>query len=275
MTSILDNISSIKKEKSKNGIIFYVNESLDDTFFLPSIEEEVDIILAPNTHLNLLEKDVPNFKRRYHLKEGSTLRHNFLVLDSLGKENRIIEIDENASWDAAYADFSSKNNNIKIDCYLNDKGARGIFHLASLARHEVKKIFDINFTHNAPFSESQMENYGVVRDASTLFFIGTSHIKKGAYRSNAKQSSKIMVFDPKCHVSASPILRIDENDVLATHAAAEGRINEEHMFYLMSRGLKEEEAKRIITLGYLNPILPLMFDEKIRKEVENIILERM
>lgn len=275
MKSILDNILSIKKEKHKNGIIFYINETINDTLFLPYIDEDVEIILEDNVTLYLLEKDISSHLRKYHLKSGATLHHNFLILD--GKEDckRVIKVEENATWDAAYADFCMNSCNIKIDCYLENKGAKGSFHLASLAKNKVKKIFDINFTHAMGNTESSMENYGVVRDSSTLFFIGVGHIQKGAKKSKAKQSTKIMVFDPKCHVSASPILRIDENDVEASHSAAEGKINEEHMFYLMSRGLEQEEAKRIITLGYLNPILPLIFDEEVRKEVENIILERM
>ena len=80
-----------------------------------------------------------------------------------------------------------------------------------------------------------------------------------------------MVFDEKSNGIAKPILKIDENDIQASHAAIVGKINDEHIFYLTSRGLSEEEAKRIITLGYLKPILKGFSDDNMVQEIENLI----
>ena len=52
-----------------------------------------------------------------------------------------------------------------------------------------------------------------------------------------------MVFDNECVAIAKPILKIDENDIEANHAAVVGKINDEHLFYLTSRGISETEAK--------------------------------
>lgn len=275
MKSILDENISLKHEKDENGIKITVLSSFDEPLFLPLINEDITLILNPHVSLKLLEKEISSNQRKYILKEGATLKHNFLILNAEHEENREIEIEKNATWEVGYGDFSYSFYHSIMHCYLKGEGAMGSFHLASLARNDAKKIFDINFTHEVSLTESIMENYGVIRDEASLSFIGIGHIKRGAKKAKAKQATKIMVFDKKCNASASPILKIDENDVLASHAAAEGRINEEHLFYLMSRGLKEEEAKKIITLGYLNPILPFMFDDEIKKEVESIILERM
>ena len=69
----------------------------------------------------------------------------------------------------------------------------------------------------------------------------------------------------------SPILKIDENDIEASHAAVVGKINDEHIFYLTSRGLSEEEAKRLITLGYLKPIMTGFADDEMKNEIEALI----
>ena len=68
---------------------------------------------------------------------------------------------------------------------------------------------------------------------------------------------------------------IDENDVEASHAAVVGKINEEHIFYLCSRGLGEEEAKRLITLGYLNPIIAYFDDQRIKEDIANAIIKKV
>jgi Fe-S cluster assembly protein SufD len=110
-----------------------------------------------------------------------------------------------------------------------------------------------------------MSNYGIAEDTSKLVFAGVSEIQKGAKKTHTPaKSPKIIVFDPKADALASPILKIGENDVEASHAAVVGRLSEEHLFYLESRGVDEAMAKRLITLGYLKPI-ELFSDPKIEK----------
>ena len=111
----------------------------------------------------------------------------------------------------------------------------------------------------------------MVRDNGKLSFSGICKIEHGSHGSKAHQNAKIMVFDKLSDGVAKPILKIDDNDIEASHAAVVGKINDEHIFYLTSRGLTEDEAKRIITLGYLKPILGGFSDENIRDEIEKLI----
>ena len=120
-----------------------------------------------------------------------------------------------------------------------------------------------------------MENYGVCEDSSNLSFLGSSKIIKGAHNSATHQSAKIMVFDKNCVAKASPTLCIDENDVQASHAAVVGRINEDHIFYLTSRGIEEKEAKKLITLGYLMPILSHFNNQKTIDDIKKNIERRV
>ena len=78
-----------------------------------------------------------------------------------------------------------------------------------------------------------------------------------------------------CDSPVSPILCIDENDVQASHAAVVGQINEDHLFYLVSRGIKEKDAKKLITLGYLMPILDHFKDEATSEIIKKNIEERV
>ena len=114
-----------------------------------------------------------------------------------------------------------------------------------------------------------MQNYGVALDESFLTFSGINHIKEKAKKSNTNQSAKIIVFDKAAHGKANPILKIDENDVLASHSAIVGSLNENHLFYLKSRGLSEKKAKALIVYGYLQPIAQY-FDEKSQKKINEI-----
>lgn len=118
-----------------------------------------------------------------------------------------------------------------------------------------------------------MSNYGICQDNSRLTFTGVSSIEKYAVKSNTRQEAKIIVFDQGADGKCSPVLKIDENDVIASHGATVGKLNDSHLFYLMSRGLSEEEAKRLITLGYLKPVVEYFSDEDLRKKILSCIEE--
>ncbi len=180
----------------------------------------------------------------------------------------------NSNFDVVFADFSDSNITVKSQVNLNQEGASCKWHLASLSSHENHKKFDISFTHNIGNTFALMDNYGVSREKSEIIFTGVNHILKGAKGSETAQNAKIIVFDPEARGTASPVLRIDENDVKASHGAVVGQLNEDHMFYLMSRGLSKEEARALITLGYLQPI-SRQFSEKTQERILNLIKEAM
>lgn len=186
-----------------------------------------------------------------------------------------VSLGKQSEFKGAYADFSYGKVEYDFECDLLGEGASSTWNLASLTTKNDDKSFTISFSHKARETYAKMENYGVCEDYSKLSFLGTAHIEKGAKGTSTHQSAKIMVFDPKCKATASPILKIDENDVQASHASTVGQINEDHIFYLMSRGIKEDEAKRIITLGYLNPILAFFEDEETLESIKTNIERRI
>ena len=83
---------------------------------------------------------------------------------------------------------------------------------------------------------------------------------------------KVILFDKESKAKASPTLKIDCDDIVANHACAIGSLNEDHVFYLKTRGLSEDEARRLITLGYLTPI-ENYFDESRKELIESYIKE--
>ena len=120
-----------------------------------------------------------------------------------------------------------------------------------------------------------MDNYGVCKDNSKLEFKGIGTIKKGFKQSNNHQNSKIIVFDELSNASVYPLLYIDEYDVLASHSAAVGKVNDEHMYYLCSRGLNEEQAREFITMGYLIPVLDYFLDQDIKTKAQKTLERRV
>lgn len=237
---------------------------------------KIRIVVGENSNISFLELDEKkDLKVTYECKANSFVRINVFNKNEAGLIDREFNIKENAQVEVAYADFSNGSKTLKVLANLDERNAHLIWHLATLSKEKDIKNFKINFNHNCGETIALMDNYGVCKDSATLNFLGDAIILKGAKKANTKQNAKIMLFDKTCHAKASPKLCIYENDVEASHGASEGQINSEHVFYLMSRGLSEKDAKRLITLGYLYPIIQYFGNEKVKKEIEKYIVERV
>jgi len=209
------------------------------------------------------------------IKKDASLRLS--VLSKLNSNNVkiVANLEENAAIDVYFADFSIGKSKTKIEINLNEERASATWHLASLAATNDNKEFDVSIYHNSPLTYGKSDNYGVCKDDAKLVFSGISKIENGSIKSKTNQNAKIMVFDKASNAVAKPILKIDENDIEASHAAIVGKINDEHLFYLTSRGLSEAQAKELITFGYLKPILNGFDDENIKEEITKLIEGKM
>lgn len=205
------------------------------------------------------------------VKENKALHLELASFSMLGNHNINIDVLKNGSLEIGFADFSHDSGKVIVNVNLLGEGAELTWNLASLSTNKDLKEFSPSVYHKAPCTRAVMKNYGIARDESSLFFFGESSIPHGSIKSFTRQEAKIIVFDEKCKGKASPILKISENDVEASHGAAVGRLNESHVFYLMSRGLTLEEAKRLITLGYLKPIENCFEEESVRQRIGSAI----
>ncbi len=189
--------------------------------------------------------------------------------------NITADVGQNSTLSTYFADFMTGDSKCDMTVNLNGENANCRWHLASLTEKNQHKEFAVNIYHNAMNTYSKMDNYGVVRDNGKLIFAGVGKIENGMHASKAHQNAKIMVFDKNSIGVAKPVLKIDENDVEASHAAVVGKINDEHIFYLTSRGLSEDDAKRLITFGYLKPIIKGFEDEEYKEKITNLIEGKM
>ena len=252
------------------------SQNADVVFDLSSLSDKGVIEVNKSSNIDLL---LVNPKEEIELdidiQEGANLR--LALFDA--KEAKTIKINvnvaQNGYFSSYFADFIPGKCKGQIVINLNGLNATCDWHLASLSEKQDNKEFDVSVYHHSPSTFAYMDNYGVCRDNGKLLFSGVCHIIKCSSGSIARQNAKIMVFDEKSNGIAKPILKIDENDIQASHAAIVGKINDEHIFYLTSRGLTEEEAKRIITLGYLKPILAGFKDEEVRQKIEDTIEGKM
>lgn len=169
------------------------------------------------------------------------------------------------------------DNNVKylIDGEIVTDNAETSVNIASISYKGKNKNYIINTSNLNRYSISNINCFGIVKDYSKLNYDITSFIKNGASKSVVKQNSNILLFDEESVGKSNPILVIEENDVKANHGSSIGKIDDETMFYLCSRGLTKGEATNLICLGKVSHLLDKIEDKEIKEELINTFKERM
>ena len=237
---------------------------------------KVDIEIEVNSTCDILLNNIKDIlELNININKDSNVTLSFLTEDETKESNININVRNNATISGYFADFSNKTLNLRCKVSLLEEGARCSYKVASLVADEDRKVIDVSIDHVSQKTYGKFDCFGICKDDGKLTVLGTSHVFKGSVKSNAQQNCRIMVFDEASNAIAKPILKIDENDLMASHGAVVGKINDEHLFYLTSRGLSEETAKELITLSYLNPILDGFKEDSIKQRISSLIERRM
>jgi len=116
---------------------------------------------------------------------------------------------------------------------------------------------------------------GIMNDQATGVFNGKIFVRQAAQKTNAYQSNKNILLSDSCSVNTKPQLEIFADDVKCTHGCTVGRLNEEGLFYLQSRGISEKTARNLLLSAYASDILEQVKPEPLRHYVEKLINRRL
>ena len=194
-------------------------------------------------------------------QRGTILRRGLTYRDSL------------INWNVAAMDeadvYHDNTTNILGD------GSEANLKIVTLGVKEQKTYFNSEVVNQGLSSKGDILQHGVLLDRSHIVFNGVGFIVKGATGSNAYQSSRMLTLSSEAKADANPMLLIDENDVMAGHGASLGRIDEEQLYYLQSRGLTRKESSRLLVHGFLSPVISELTVDKIKELVTVLIDEKI
>ena len=194
-------------------------------------------------------------------KRGTILRRGLTYRDSL------------INWNVAAMDeadvYHDNTTNILGD------GSEANLKIVTLGVKEQKTYFNSEVVNQGLSSKGDILQHGVLLDRSHIVFNGVGFIVKGATGSNAYQSSRMLTLSSEAKADANPMLLIDENDVMAGHGASLGRIDEQQLYYLQSRGLTRKESSRLLVHGFLSPVISELTVDKIKELVTVLIDEKI
>lgn len=259
--------------------IFRHNQALSHHFF-----KHILIVAEENSAFSYLERFISEGQTTEKLsanivveviaKPGAQVK--FAAIDQLGDAvstyiNRRGYLMKDASIDWALGVMNDGNVIADFDSDLVGTGSHAQVKVVAISAGRQIQGIDTRVTNKAPHSIGHILQHGVILEKGTLTFNGIGHILKGAKGADAQQESRVLMLSDQALGDANPILLIDENEVTAGHAASVGRVDPEEMYYLMSRGLRKEEAERLVIRGFLGSVLTAIPVKRVQQELVEVI----
>lgn len=203
-------------------------------------------------------------------QEGSQIK--FSAIDRLGDQvtayiSRRGRLDRAATIDWALALMNEGNVIADFDSDLIGQGAQTDVKVVAASSGRQVQGIDTRVTNYGKHTVGHILQHGVILERGTLTFNAIGHIIKGAKGADAQQESRVLMLSDQARSDANPILLIDENEVTAGHAASIGQVDPEDMYYLMSRGLDQETAERLVIRGFLGAVVAEIPVPSVRQDI--------
>ena len=221
-------------------------------------------------------KDLETIVLTLNVKQNSHVKYVLISEEKSFKTriNQTIQIEKDANVHMI-SGFLSQNLEADLNVNLNGENARAMVNAIVVSNDQQQQTVDVHMTHFAPYSYGDMYNVGISNGYGRVTLNGIEKIEKGMKQANAFQTLKGIILSDFSMVDVNPILLIDEYDVKAGHGATVGKIEEQQLYYLQSRGLSKIEAEKLIIKGYVKPILDEINDQDLVDRLETTIYERI
>jgi len=275
----IHNILVKKNYSFKKPLIIYqiTNEKVSNT----NINFQLNFELEENSSIKIINLSDDNSEKNFI---------NNLFNFNLGKnailKNYKIDKKSNTNIKYDYSSITQKENSIsetfifssgsdyiknEVSCNLEGQYSsafiNGIHSLSKNKHHEIRT----NTNHSYENTKSYQLIKSVIDDSSKSVYQGKIYVDSKAQKTDGYQLSKAVLLNEQAEFNAKPELEIYADDVKCSHGSASGSLDEDSIFYLMSRGLDQKTAKKLLINGFLLDVVEKITDEEIKKLLKNMI----
>ena len=212
------------------------------------------------------------------VEQGASLK--FVELQSWGKhvwnfshERAHVERDANLDWIFGAIGSHLTKNFTELD--LAGQGSTGRMSGFYFTDGNQHLDHDTQQNHFAPNTTSDLLFKGALKGKSRSVWQGMIYVAPGAQKTDGYQANRNLILDEHARADSIPGLEILADDVRCTHGATVGKMEEEPLFYLKSRGIPQKEAERLMVEGFFDPIMQRIPFEGVRERFQAAILQKM
>ena len=263
--------------KFKKSLVIY-------NFFTKDINNKIlnsknRILINENSELHVIEYTINesqfNFISNVHeniiLKKNSKLKNLYLQNNkSNGFFHKFVrnKLFENSDYSNLIFSSGLKFNKLDIECDLVENECNCNIMSALFLNKDEHQEIKTRINHLAPNCRSYQKVKKVLNSESKGIYQGKIYVKDIAQKTNAYQLSKALLINDNAEFNSKPELEIYADDVKCTHGSTSGNIDEDSLYYLMSRGLNREDSIKLLIKGFLNDIVESIKSHSIKSFVE-------
>jgi len=244
------------------------------------------ISLGKNSKLNLLEY----YKAEDSIKYFNNTIHNYSIQKNAMLKKFSIDSNLDNSYGYHLTNVKSYSNSIfenflfssgssfvknEIHCNLLESFSscfvNALIFLSNQQHHELKT----NVNHRHEHCKSSQLVKSVLLDKSNGTYQGKIYVEKNAQKTNGYQLSKALVLSENSAFNSKPELEIYADDVKCSHGSTTGNIDQNSIFYLMSRGLTKEQAKKMLVEGFLNEAIETITEPNIQSLISKLFIDKI
>ena len=246
-----------------------------------NINIRLDFDLKSNSSLKIIDYSIDKSENNF-----VNIVYNFNLEKDAILKNYKLDKEENNNIKYSYNNINLDTNSVaenfilslgssfiknEINCNLNGKYSsafvNGIFNLDNNKNHEIRT----SINHLNENTKSYQLIKSVLGENTKSAYQGKIFVKSNAQKTDGYQLSKAILLSDSSEFNAKPELEIYADDVKCSHGSASGSLNQDSIFYLMSRGLNYKEAKELLINGFLLDVVEKITDNEIKNLIKNII----
>ena len=271
---------TVKENYSFNKPLIIYNITTKD-LKSTALNLKTDIVLEKNSSLKVInlfddnsENNFINIVQNFDIAQDSTLK-NYKIDHKINSNIKYcynnINLEKNSISENFILSTGSKFIKNEINCNLNDEYSsafiNGILNLTKSQHHEIKT----NINHLAENTKSYQLIKSVLNDSAKGIYQGKIYVDSKAQKTNGYQLSKALLLNENTEFDGKPELEIYADDVKCSHGATSGNLDEDAIFYLMSRGLSHQQSKELLINGFLLDAVEKITDEEIKNLIKTMI----
>ncbi|MBI4545965.1 MAG: Fe-S cluster assembly protein SufD [Gemmatimonadetes bacterium] len=180
-----------------------------------------------------------------------------------------------ANLDSLQVNLGASLARVELSAQLEGPGARSDMLGLYFARGDQHFDHNTRQDHAAPHANSDLLYKGALYDQAHAVFRGVIRVHRGAQRTDAYQTNRNLLLSAEARADSQPNLEIEADDVRCSHAATVGQLDQEELFYLMSRGLSRKAAERLVIFGFFAEVLERLPLPGVVEELRAVIEEKI
>ena len=192
------------------------------------------------------------------VKKGARVRYTTIQNWSNNVYNLVTQrskVEENGTMEWVDCNLGSKVTMKYPSCYLMGRGAKGEILSVAFASSGQQQDAGGKIIHFAPDTSSKITSKSISKNGGRSSYRGLLKVYKGAKNAKSNVACDALILDPESRSDTYPTIEIDEEEVTIGHEATVSKVGEEQLFYLMSRGLSQEEATTMVVSGFIEPLV--------------------